>query len=283
MNGDPETALDAARELEYSRLDQDMKMQERLYKVAANAGLLFGQIDLAKKYIFGSEFSGDYERAIDLLRSALRKHGALNAHKITRSLSGGKTLKELLAIKNSNMRDWDSKLLTAVNFSYGLTIPQNTKIAELLLRSEPDEWQYSPAARYTLAQIIFSEDDPSAERVKEALQELIITANSGYVSGQVKLAELYELGLYVEKDFKKAALWYRIAGSKLPRIKVHLAKLILEGKVAANYGEDALEILTRAAENLDPTAIEALVQYWAKEQNDGYDHERWMRRQKLLN
>lgn len=282
LNGEPRAALDAAYELEYSRIDQDMKLQEQLYTIAANAGELVAQLRLAKKYIFGSEYPGDYERGVALLREAVRLHGGTQAYRITTSLSGGIPLHEMLKLEDGYSRDWDRKVLTAINLVHGITVPKNAEIAEKLIRSAPDRWEFSPEARYTLATLIFAKENPSTDEVEEALQELTITANSGYVSGQRKLAELYEQGRYVEQDYRKAALWYRIAGSKVPSVKVHVARLILDGKVTPNYGEDALGILSEAAEIRNALAVETLVNYWAEQAPNGYEHIRWLRRQKQL-
>ncbi len=283
LNGEADAALDAAYDLEYSRIEQDMKLQEQLYTIAANAGKLAAQLTLARKYIFGSEYPGDYERGVALLREVVRLHGGTQAYRITTSLSGGVPLDEMLKQEDGYSRDWDWKVLTAINLFHGITVPKNPEIAEQLIRSAPDRWEFSPEARYTLATLIFAKENPSADEVEEALQALTITANSGYVSGQRKLAELYEQGRYVEQDYRKAALWYRIAASKVSSVKVHVARLILDGKVKPNHGEDALDILSEAAEMQNALAVEVLVSYWAKQEPNGYEHTRWVRRQKQLN
>ncbi|EEA95641.1 SEL1-like repeat protein [Pseudovibrio sp. JE062] len=281
LNGDAVVALEAAKDLEYSRIDQDLKLQERLYTVAANAGLLQAQLDLARKYIFGSEFPGNYERGIEILREAVGLHGPAQAYEITHQLSGGMTVDEMLKTDGTS-RDWDRKHLTAVNLLYGLTVPKNVELAEKLVRSDPDRWVYSPETRYTLANIVFSKETPTQTEVEEALQALEISANSGYISAQRKLAELYEEGRHVDQNYRKAGMWYRIASSKIPSLKIHVARLILNGKVDANYGENALDILTSAAEQQDLLAIELLIEYWAEEEPDGYEHKRWARRYKTL-
>lgn len=281
LNGDAVVALEAAQDLEYSQIDQDLKLQERLYTVAANAGLLQAQLDLARKYIYGSEFPGNYERGVEILREAVGLHGPAQAYEITHRLSGGMTVDEMLKTDGIS-RDWDRKHLTAVNLFYGLTVPKNVELAEKLVRSDPDRWVYSPEARYTLANIVFSKQTPAQAEVEEALQALEISANSGYISAQRKLAELYEEGRHVEQNYRKAGMWYRIASSKIPSLKIHVARLILNGKVEANYGEDALDILTSAAEQQDLLAIELLIEYWADKEPDGYEHKRWTRRYKAL-
>ncbi|MGG9999890.1 tetratricopeptide repeat protein [Pseudovibrio ascidiaceicola] len=283
LGGDASAAYSAAYYLEFSRLEQDMKLQEQLYNISANAGDLDAQLKLAKKYIFGSKYTSDYEGGVGLLRKAVRTHGGAQAYRVTKSLSGGLSLQDMLKAKKGYNRDWDHKVLTAINLFHGLTVPKNAKIAEKLIRSEPDRWEFSPEARYTLAAIIFEKASPSATELAEALQALTITANAGYASGQKRLAELYEQGQHVEQDYRRAAMWYRIASAKVPSLKVQVARLILEGKVEPNYGEDALQVLTDAAEQLDRQAIDLLVDYWAMQQPDGYEHTRWVRRQIQMN
>ncbi len=84
-------------------------------------------------------------------------------------------------------------------------------------------------------------------------------AELGDSHAQTALGTAYRYGRGVEQDFEAAARWYRPAAAQgFDEAQYYLAQLILNGRVAAQAGEDPVALLEAAAAVKHQKSIRAL-------------------------
>ena len=170
------------------RIDNHVKKAVPYYKKAVKHGHKYAQSRLGHMYLFGIGVPQNYKKAIKLLRSAAQ-------HEVP-----------------------DAQFRMGAIYEYGIGVKRNYREA-IKWYSLAEDFGYKDAldylviTKYKLADELYL-SHKNNDSYKEAFNLYQFAAKNDYGKAFIKIAYMYENGLGIKQDYKKAFRWYERAASK---------------------------------------------------------------------